>query len=107
MRERVLKMMTDAGMSPGDALRAFSAIVMVAIGLAFVDLTFQEPDGSSSFSRRFEHARRWSEDAEQAQPTTRKAFAAAQRFDMGETFELSLRKLIAGFELAQVAKSAG
>jgi AcrR family transcriptional regulator len=97
-RERVLKMMTSAGLSAGDAMRAFTSVAMVAIGLAFVELTFREPGGASSFSRRFERAREWFEQADQAEPTTREAFAAA-RFDLRETFELSLRALIVGLEL--------
>jgi AcrR family transcriptional regulator len=97
-RERVLKMMTIAGLSAGDAMRAFTSVAMVAIGLAFVELTFSEPGGASSFSRRFERAREWFEQADQAEPTTREAFAAS-RFDLGETFELSLRALIVGLEL--------
>jgi AcrR family transcriptional regulator len=104
MREHVLKMMTSAGMNPGDALRAFSSVIMVTIGLAFVELTFQGPDGASSFSRRFDRAREWFERADRSEPTTRQAFAAAKRFDLGETFELTLQRLIAGFELTSRSK---
>src|SRR4051812_6220593 len=92
MREHVLKLMTNAGMTPGDALRAFSSVIMVTIGLAFVELTFQDPDGASSFSRRFDRAREWFERADRSEPTTRQAFAAAKRFDFGETFELTLQR---------------
>jgi AcrR family transcriptional regulator len=105
LRERVLKMMTRAGMTPGDALRAFSSIILVAIGLAFVELTFQDPEGASSFSRRFDRAREWFEHADQSEPTTRQAFASARHFNLGETFELTLQRLIAGFELSGPSKA--
>jgi hypothetical protein len=99
-RERVLSLMTGAGMAAADALRCFSTAMVVAIGLSLVELTFREPDGASSFARRFERLRHWFEqETPSAEPVSREAFAAAPHFDLGETFELAMRTLIAGSEL--------
>ncbi|HVY29490.1 MAG TPA: TetR family transcriptional regulator [Polyangiaceae bacterium] len=99
-RERVLSMMTTQGMPAADALRCFSTAMVVAIGLSLVELTFREPDGASSFARRFERLRTWFEqDSTSLEPTSREAFSAARHFDLGETFDLAMRTLVAGSEL--------
>ena len=102
VRERLLAMMTASGMQPAGALRCFSTAMVVAIGLSLVELTFREPDGASSFARRFERLRTWFEQEGTAgEPLSREAFAASHRFDLGETFELAIRTLIAGTELGK------
>jgi AcrR family transcriptional regulator len=100
VRERVLGLMTQGGMQAADALRCFSTAMVVAIGLSLVELTFREPDGASSFARRFERLRSWFEqEGASTEPISREAFVGSRQFNLGETFDLALRTLIAGSEL--------
>jgi AcrR family transcriptional regulator len=100
VRERVLALMTDGGMSAAEALRCFSMVLTVAIGLSLVELTFRDPDGASSFSRRFERLRSWFEQyGPPGEPVSREAFAAAADLEPGDTFERAIRTLIAGSTL--------
>ena len=102
-RERILKLMIEAGVSSGEALSALSAVSVVAIGLGLVEITFREPDGGSAFARRYESLRYWlqKEDQSSSQPTTREAFSQARRFDIGETFALAIETLIDGLSLTR------
>jgi AcrR family transcriptional regulator len=103
-RERILKLMVDAGLPADEALRAFSAAIMAAMGLVLVELTFREPDGASSFARRFERIRvMFDAEAEPgSQPTSRTAFNKLRHFDFDETFRFTIETVIGGF----VAKRA-
>ena len=107
VRERILTLMVEAGMTPADALQALSSVVITAIGLTLVELTFREPDGASSLLRRFESLRSRLENDSEAitEPTTRVAFSLAPRFDVEQTFVSSINTLIDGMELRLPASS--
>jgi AcrR family transcriptional regulator len=104
VRERILKLMVEAGISSDEALRGLSAVIVGTMGLVLVELTFREPDGASSFARRFERNRTLfeAEHAPSSEPTSRAAFAKVRHFDFDETFRFSLETLIDGI----VAKRA-
>jgi len=108
VRERILKLMVDAGMPADDALRAFSAAIMAAMGMTLVELTFREPDGASSFARRFERIRGMfdAEAAPGSQPTSRTAFAKVRHFDFDEMFRVTIDTLIKGFMVARPPTSS-
>ena len=97
-RERLLRMLTDAGMSPELALRTMSAAVLSAVGVALVELTFREPDGESSFGKRSDRLRTWFETAVPQPETavTRAAFSTAARLDLSETFGFAMQSLVEG-----------
>jgi AcrR family transcriptional regulator len=99
-RERILRLMVDAGIPSADALKALSAAVVAGMGLVLVELTFREPDGAASFARRFERIRDLfeSEQAPESEPTSREAFSKMRHFDFDETFRLAIETLIAGIE---------
>jgi AcrR family transcriptional regulator len=103
VRERVLRLMTDQGMAPGPALRAFSSTMVVAIGLSLVELSFRDAEGVSSLTKRFDRAKTWFEKESNVghDSMTREAFAALRRFDLGELFEYSISQLVKGVELEQ------
>ena len=107
VRERILTLMVEAGMTPEDALQALSNVVITAIGLTLVELTFREPGGASSFMRRFESLRSRMENDDDAilEPTTRVAFSRSARFDLEQTFVVSINTLIDGLELRLPASS--
>jgi len=98
VRERILKLMVDAGMPADEALRGLSAVIVAAMGLVLVELTFREPDGASSFARRFERIRSmFDAEAEPGSaPTSRVAFAKVRHFDFDETFRVTVDSLIDG-----------
>ena len=101
VRERLLKLMVEAGMSSETALRGMSAALVSSIGLALVELTFRDPDGSSSFARRFERQKSWLLDQgdPKLEPTTREAFARMQQFEFDRSFEFTVKTLIDGLAL--------
>jgi AcrR family transcriptional regulator len=97
-RERLLRMLTDSGMSPEMALRTMSAAILSAVGLALVELTFREPDGESSFGKRFDRLRTWFEnDVPQPETAvTRAALSSMARLDLSETFSFAMQSLVDG-----------
>jgi AcrR family transcriptional regulator len=100
-RERVLSLMVEAGMSSASALRGLSAVLVASIGLALVELTFRDPDGSSSFARRFESQKSWLENGgdHKVEPTSREAFARMQSFEFDKSFEFTVKTMIEGLAL--------
>jgi AcrR family transcriptional regulator len=99
VRDRILKMMVDAGMSSSEALQALSAAVVTTIGLVLVELTFRDPDGGSSFVKRFARNRALFEDEPGPDSTSREAFTKMQHFDHGETFRYALTTMLEGLSL--------
>jgi AcrR family transcriptional regulator len=97
-RERLLRMMTDAGKTPETALRALSSTVLVAVGLALVELTFRDPEGDSSFGKRFDRLKTWFENDVPAlnSPVAKAAFSKMPRLDFSDTFDFTIRALIGG-----------
>jgi AcrR family transcriptional regulator len=107
IRERVLRMMTDAGQTPEAALRALSSTVLVAVGLSLVELTFRDPSGESSFGKRFERLKSWFEnDVSQGEDHLAKAaFAKMPRLDLSDTFDFSIRALLGGMGVTNATPS--
>ena len=106
VRERILTLMVDAGMSADDALNRLSSAVIATIGLVLVELRFRGSDGGSRLASRFDRLKTWfhqHDDPQQAM--TREAFARASDFGMEKTFECMIQGLIAGLE--QRTPSAG
>lgn len=101
IRERVVRMMTDAGQTPELALRVLSSIVLVAVGLTLVELTFRDPNGESSFGNRFNRLKTWFENDVPAgeSPLAKVAFSKMPRLDLSETFDFSIKALIEGMGL--------
>ena len=100
VRERILRQMVEAGMSSEGALRGMSAALVAAIGLSLVELTFLEPDGTSTFRRRFERQRSWlqTQQVPGVEPITREAFARVGVFEFETNFEFSITALLDGLE---------
>ena len=97
VRERILKLMVEAGMSADEALAGFTAVVLAVIGLVLVEFTFRAGDGSSALGRRFERLKiHFQENEEAQQPTTRQAFVRSPDFAVERSFELMLTTLISG-----------
>jgi AcrR family transcriptional regulator len=100
-RERLLKLMVDARMSAEHALQGMSAVLVSSIGLALVELTFRDADGTSTFARRFERQRSWLEKTgdPKLEPTSREAFARMHSFEFAKSFDFTLKTMIDGLEL--------
>lgn len=98
VRERVLRMMTDAGKSPDVALRVLSSIVLVAVGLTLVELTFRDPNGESSFGSRFDRLKSsFENDAPSGGSQLAKvAFSKMPRLDLSDTFDFAIKALLEG-----------
>ena len=105
-RARLLRMMNDAGMTPENAMRTLSSTVLVAVGLALVEITFREPNGESSFGKRFDRLRTWLEnDAPPGESdVARAAMIAMRRLDLGDTFDFAMQTLVDGANLTLEAK---
>jgi len=104
VRERMLALMVAAGIPAEHALGCLTSAILTTFGLTFVELAFSEPDGGSSFLRRFYTVKSGpAGDRIAPEPTTRAAFSSA-RFDLEGTFRLSLSALIEGFSSGQVAR---
>ena len=97
-RQRLLRMMIEAGMAPEIALRTLSSGMLVAVGLALVELTFREPNGESSFGKRFDRLRTWLEN--EAPPgdndAARAGMVGMRRLDLSENFEFAMQTLVDG-----------
>lgn len=98
LRERVLQMMVAEGASNEQAFRALSSVALVAIGLALVELAFQQPDGESAAELRYQQLREWvaSQESSDSHEMTREAIASIPRFSMAEMFEFASHALIEG-----------
>ena len=100
-RERVLALMVAAGAPADAALRGLSAAILVALGLIMVELTFRQPDGASTLSRRFDTIKAAFAEGRSGseEPVTRAALSGPSHFDFEETFRFSLDTLIRGLAL--------
>jgi AcrR family transcriptional regulator len=98
VRERLLAMMVQSGMSSSGALRSLGSVIGSAIGLTLFELTFLEPDGSSRLTQRLDALKDWlvSEGKGDLEPTTRQAVTQAPPFDFKRSFDFTVATLIAG-----------
>lgn len=97
-RERLLRMMTDTGMSPEAAVAALSYAVITSIGLALVDIAWHE-GGQPDPAARFERLKDWmTQAATEDETVTRVGFAKLPGLEPTDNFEFTMRMLIAGIE---------
>lgn len=100
VRERILKLMVEAGIPSVVALQALTSAIVNGIGLVLVEVTFREPDGGSSFARRFERTRDLfeKESGPGSEPTSREAFAKVRQLDFDEIYRFTIETIIDGLE---------
>jgi AcrR family transcriptional regulator len=100
LRERILGMMTTAGMTPEVALGSLTNAGLMALGLITVELSFRGPDGGSGLTKRFDHIRELSEQpaAAEAQPLTQAAFAKMRHLDLSRNFSDCVSTFVRGLE---------
>ncbi|HEX2869947.1 MAG TPA: TetR family transcriptional regulator [Polyangiaceae bacterium] len=98
VRERLLALMVQSGMSSPGALRSLSSVIASAIGLTLFELTFMDPDGSSRLTQRLDALKDWlvSDGKGDLEPTTRQAVTQGPPFDFRQSFDFTLSTLIAG-----------
>lgn len=106
VRERLLALMVQDGMSSPGALRSLGSVIGSAIGLTLFELTFMEPDGSSRLTQRLDALKDWlvAEKQGDIEPTTRQAVTQGPPFDFQRSFDLTLAALIAGLAASPDAR---
>lgn len=102
VRERLLALMVQDGMSSSGALRSLGSVIGSAIGLTLFELTFMEPDGSSRLTQRLDALKDWlvAGGKGDIEPTTRQAVTQGPRFDFKSSFDFTLATLIAGLSVS-------
>lgn len=99
LRERLLSMMTNAGMTPEGALSAVSNGVVMTIGLVLVQQNILHGDGTSAIARRFDLVREWMESVPPgAHGVTQRAFQNVNPFDFDQNYAFALRTYVRGLE---------
>lgn len=101
LRERVLALMIDDGMSEPQALKALWGISLAATGMVMAELTMRAPDGKPAVEARFERMKELLQDMpgdEHAQ--TRAAMQRLEHFSLGDTFSFTMGALINGIASA-------
>lgn len=99
-RERLLTLMTTAGISAETALSMVWSAGLLALGLVTVELSSRDPDGASPFAKRYDNLRALREDSGFASenPITRVALTRLPTLDLGENFSSTVRAFVAGLE---------
>lgn len=99
-RERLLTLMTTAGISAEAALSTLSSAGLLALGLTTLELSYRDPDGVSPFAKRYDNLRALREDSGFAieNPITRVALTRLPTLDLGQNFSSTVRAFIAGLE---------
>jgi AcrR family transcriptional regulator len=99
LRERLLAMMTEAGMPPEVALAGLSNGIVMTIGLVLVQLNILHGDGTSAIARRFELIREWIETEPESENTvTHRAFKKINPFDFDQSHAFAIRTYVQGLE---------
>jgi TetR/AcrR family tetracycline transcriptional repressor len=97
LRERLLKLMVQEGMTPEAALAGVSSAVILSIGLVLAELTLKDPRGQSAIASRYAQIRSWVETTDGSDhPVTHAAMTKTSSLDLGANHELTVRALIAG-----------
>jgi AcrR family transcriptional regulator len=96
VRERVLRLMTETGKAPEEALSVLHAVGLVAIGQALVDLTFREAEGVPAFKKRFAWQKSWYAQDSHGETLSAEAFAKTPELDLGAAFAFTIRALVDG-----------
>jgi AcrR family transcriptional regulator len=99
LRERLLRMMTEAGMPPEVALAGVSNGIVMSIGLVLVQLNILNGDGTSAIARRFELIREWIErEPASEHAVTHRAFKNVHPFDFNQSHAFVIRTYVQGLE---------
>jgi TetR/AcrR family transcriptional regulator, tetracycline repressor protein len=101
LRERILRLLTAAGLAPEEALASITRASLISIGLVMVELAFCEPGGDSRLAERFDRLKKAAVDDPSfahEDPVTRSAFARMRALDLGESFARSIEIFILGLE---------
>lgn len=106
LRERLLTMMTDHGMSPEAALAGVSNGIVMTIGLVLVQLNILHGDGTSAIARRFELIREWMESVPSSEhAVTHRAFNQINPFDFDQSYAFAIRTYVRGLEASLLASA--
>jgi AcrR family transcriptional regulator len=97
-RERLLGLMTTAGIPAGRAMATLSSAGLLALGLAIAELSFRDRDGVSGFAKRFENlkAQATNPDFADKNPITRAALSQARGLDLGANFSSTVETFLTG-----------
>jgi AcrR family transcriptional regulator len=100
-RERLLELMTRAGLSAEQSISMLSSAGMFGLGLVMVELSCRQGDAVSGLAKRYENLRASSEDADFAEknPITRLALKRAPSLDLGENYRSMVDAFVAGLDL--------
>lgn len=97
MRERVLALMVDDGMTEPQAFKALSGIMLSAIGMVLAEITMRAPDGKSAMEVRFDRMKQILEELPgEEHARTRAAMQSLEHFNLGDTFSFTVGALISG-----------
>jgi AcrR family transcriptional regulator len=108
LRERLLAMMQEEGISAPQGLNALASVGLTSLGLVLVELGYRDAHTGSPFSTRFERIRRWTGEAGFSDgPLTRAAFEKLPDFSLGSIFESVVGVLITGLETKLRSASRG
>jgi AcrR family transcriptional regulator len=99
VRERILSLMTDDGMTPEAAFTALSGAMLSTTGLVLTELALTSSQGTSDIQERYARVREWASTTETA-PATRAATASRPQIDLDGVFIFTLRALIRGVAAA-------
>jgi AcrR family transcriptional regulator len=100
-RERILKLMTQAGLPAEHSMSMLSSAGMFGLGLVMVELSCREGDVVSGLAKRYENLRASSENAEFAEknPITRLALKQTPTLDLSENYRTMVDAFVAGLDL--------
>jgi AcrR family transcriptional regulator len=100
-RERLLELMTRAGLPAEQSMSMLSSAGMFGLGLVMVELSCREGDAVSGLAKRYENLRASSEDADFAEknPITRLALKQAPSLDLSENYRSMVDAFVAGLDL--------
>jgi AcrR family transcriptional regulator len=99
-RERLLQLMTQAGIPAEQSMSILSSAGMFGLGLVMVELSCRQGDVVSGLAKRYENLRACSEDAAFAEknPITRLALAQAPSLDLSENYRSMVEAFVAGLD---------
>lgn len=100
-RERILQLMTQAGLPAEQSMSILSSAGMFGLGLVMVELSCRQGDTVSGLAKRYENLRASSDDAEFAakNPITRLALKSAPSLDLSENYRNMVDAFVAGLDL--------
>jgi AcrR family transcriptional regulator len=108
-RERLLGLMTIAGVPAERAMATLSSAGLLALGLSIAELSFRDRDGVSGFTKRFENlqAHATNPDFADENPVTRAALSHSRGLDLGANFSSTVETFLAGLVLQLTSSQPG